>query len=1241
MRLIPNGPDVPERLLRAHEEGKVVFFCGAGISYPAGLKNFTWLVDELYERLNRERAGPEAVAYADKRFDSVLTLLERDLAGGRQTLRAHLPGILKPNLRKRGALDTHRALLALATDRDDRTRLVTTNFDRLFVKADSKANHISAPHLPTPKRSRWDGVVYLHGLMDEAPSQDNLNRLVLTSGDFGLAYLTERWASRFVSELFAKYTVCFTGYSADDPVLRYMLDALSADELLGENPIEVFSFAGAASGSEEHVRESWNAKGVTPIVYADGNDHATLHDTIRSWAATYRDGLQGRRGVALREGRLSPDKLDESGSADRLLWALNEPSGEIAKAFATAEPAPVIEWLAVFTERRFGRADLPAFGIMANQIPQPPSSEGDDLTFSLLNHPSSPRYARWAHLVTYSNRFPSLDEVSLWLARWLCRHLDKPQTILWVAQSGGRLHQRFAYFIQQALGEHKLGDAYQRIWEVISGGYATTRDNSSEFQDWAFRLPAGAISTASKLALFDLLRPRVSFRQPLRLREDGTDISSPGPDAGVRDIVDWDLWLKGGHPHDVLDQLKARVDWAPLLVDCLPTFTQLLKLCVDLMSLLDGATRDEDLSVWHQPSIASHDQNRRFNAWTTLIELCRDAWTATAATNKALALSEFERWRSIDYLLFRRLAMYCATTSEVVPTDTALVLLLESESLWSENCKHEAMQLLLRVAPRLRGKDAASLLKRIVKGPPRKMYRATLSRVEWKYIRDRTVWIRLTKWRESGAKLPKAHSVLLDKLDSAHPEWLKESSERLEFRSWMSSGFGDWRTVSNLPREVHELARALRERKDEFLATDDWSEICAEDPELARLALKQLILIGHWPGSAWRDALNAPEQNAAPVITLSTFGQDIAAAPDSFFVETQHSLPWWLRQHAQTVSGRDTLNFIDICRRVVDALKELPLDETDDVVGQAINHPIGRTIEAIIQNWYSTKPQAGQGLDDPYRGLLQKICSAEFDAYRPGIVLAASNLFSLYSADPGWTRTSLLPRFDWELSSEIAASCWEGYLWVPRIDEQLFREMSSSFAAAAEHYDQLGKHHQQFASLLVWTMMEVADVQEAKVLSKALNLLPPLGLAHAADTLSQAIVQRKETLDDYLVHRVRRVYPGPWPKSAISRSTDEARAIALFCVRTGEQFPTWVRDSRPFLQPFRDIHLVVTELHQSGLCTRFPDSALELLLQFVPDVPYPADDLSKCLTEIKKKQPKVMRQKRFHRLWEISQNQVG
>ena len=44
MQFVRHGPDLPERLLQAHEDGRVVFFCGAGISYPARLPNFAGLV---------------------------------------------------------------------------------------------------------------------------------------------------------------------------------------------------------------------------------------------------------------------------------------------------------------------------------------------------------------------------------------------------------------------------------------------------------------------------------------------------------------------------------------------------------------------------------------------------------------------------------------------------------------------------------------------------------------------------------------------------------------------------------------------------------------------------------------------------------------------------------------------------------------------------------------------------------------------------------------------------------------------------------------------------------------------------------------------------------------------------------------------------------------------------------------------------------------------------------------------
>ena len=132
MQFFKDGPDIPERLLEAHEEGEVVFFCGAGISYPAGLPGFEGLVDELYDRLTPVPDAEQEAARNAKQFDTAIALLEENHVGGREQVRETLSKILRPRTTIPKATATHRALLTLSESRKGRRRLITTNFDRLF-----------------------------------------------------------------------------------------------------------------------------------------------------------------------------------------------------------------------------------------------------------------------------------------------------------------------------------------------------------------------------------------------------------------------------------------------------------------------------------------------------------------------------------------------------------------------------------------------------------------------------------------------------------------------------------------------------------------------------------------------------------------------------------------------------------------------------------------------------------------------------------------------------------------------------------------------------------------------------------------------------------------------------------------------------------------------------------------------------------------------------------------------------
>ena len=59
MQFVKGGPHVPNALLDVHEEGRVILFCGAGISCPAGLPGFRGLVNEIYTALGIDQTSKE------------------------------------------------------------------------------------------------------------------------------------------------------------------------------------------------------------------------------------------------------------------------------------------------------------------------------------------------------------------------------------------------------------------------------------------------------------------------------------------------------------------------------------------------------------------------------------------------------------------------------------------------------------------------------------------------------------------------------------------------------------------------------------------------------------------------------------------------------------------------------------------------------------------------------------------------------------------------------------------------------------------------------------------------------------------------------------------------------------------------------------------------------------------------------------------------------------------------------
>ena len=1271
MQFTSNGPDIPDALLQAHEEGRVVFFCGAGISYPAGLPGFRGLVDQIYERNGTQRSAIESEAFERKQFDVVLELLERRLPGQRLAIRSKLEQALKPNLRLRGATETHNALLRLASGRDGALRLVTTNFDRVFHLAAKRSRQAfeayTAPMLPIPKNSRWNGVVFLHGLLPEKSDEAALNRLVVTSGDFGLAYLTERWAARFVSELFRNYMVCFVGYSIDDPVLRYMMDALAADRIQGEVTPQAWAFGEYELGTEAHKKVEWEAKGVVPILYSvasGGIDHSALHNTLRAWADIYRDGVLGKEAVVGKHALSRPqDSTRQDDFVGRMLWALSDKSGLPAKRFAEYNPAPSLDWLfEAFVDPRFEHGDLKRFGV-------PPRSTFDaKLRFSLISRPAPYNLAQPLGLISSSFNRDHWDDVMFHLARWLIRHLNDPRLILWIANQGGQLNYRCSSLIAEQLNylitlerdgkSSELSEIrvqspnaipspmMRKLWRLLIGARVQSSWRGSDLYAWKKRFQLEGLTTSLRFELRNLLEPKLSLKKPFAWNDETTHVDES---AGIAQLVEWELALQTNHVHAALADISD-AKWTAALPHLLEDFQQLLRDGLDLLRELDGPDEVNDRSCWDLPSITPHWQNKGFHDWVSLIELVRDAWLVIFSHDKARAAQIAEAWFDLPYPTFKRLALFAASQDECIPSERWISWLLDSEArcLWITQTKREMFRLLVLQAQQLSGSEQEQFELAILAGPPRHLFRADLEPNEWQGVVSSAIWLLLAKLNESGLTLGANASARLAEISHEFPAWRLATNESDEFSHWMSgTGDPDYEESRNIhvaPRKRQDLVQWLAKEPPAWspFYEDTWREVCRTRFFHSLLALRDLGQNNLWPAARWSEALQVWAEQGLVLRSWLNAAPLVRSMPDAVLEELAHGVTWWIKAVSKSAIPSDHI-LLEICRRVM----TLPLKvdsgfritregvETYEAVTSAINHPIGYITQALINLWDKRDENENESdlLSAEMKPFFTALSNTKEDRFIHGRVLMGSRLVAFFRADRAWTEQYLLPLLNWSNSPE-AAAIWQGFLWSPRLYQPLLIAFKTQLLETANHYIDLGKHQRQFSAFLIHVALESTEGYSVNELRSAFAALPQSGLDECATALYQAAQGAGSQSEEFWKNRVQPFWQNIWPKSRDLASPRIAESLVRLVVATGGEFPNALATVKDWLRPIEYPNFIVHTLQSSELCNRFPKDALTLLDAVIADQTWVPPELGQCLDQIKQAAPQLVSEPPYRRLFE-------
>lgn len=1267
MQFISGGPDIPDELLQAHEEGRLIFFCGAGISYPAGLPGFKGLVDEIFKLTGTTRTAIEQEAFDRGQFDATLDLLERRLPGQRVAVRKALAQSLKPKLRRRGATDTHAALLRLARSREGDLRLVTTNFDGVFEIAaqrdGQKFNAYSAPMLPIPKNSRWNGLIYLHGSLPKKADAAALNRLVVTSGDFGLAYLTERWAARFVSELFRHYSVCFIGYSINDPVLRYMMDALAADRMLGESTPQAWALGDFEAGQEPAKIIEWEAKGVKPVLYevpVGSHDHSALHKTLHVWGETYRDGVLGKEKMVVSHALARPSaSTQQDDFVGRMLWALSDPSGLPAKRFSEFNPVPSLDWLFdAFSYDRYRHADLPRFGV--SSVIKSDSS----LKFSLICRPTPYTLAPSMTLISSGIETSHWDEVMFNLARWLLRHLNDPDLILWIAQRGGKLHERWSFLVKYELdrlnrlaqeGKTELlddirahapnaipGAVMQTLWRLVLDGRIKSPWSHHDLYSWKTRLTQMGISATLRIELRDALTPKVKLAKPFRWGDEPEASDKP---SRVGQVLDCELVLAADDVGSVLRELKAHQRWQAALPLLMDDFQLLLRDCLDLMQELGEADEYHDRSSWVLPSISPHWQNRGLHDWVTLIELLRDSWLAVRNEDPAGANFIAQAWFKIPYPTFKRLAFFAAAQSECIPAEIWVNWLLVDDSwwLWSTELVREVLRLLVLQGGDLTGPAQKRLEMAILAGPPRRMYRNDLEPERWEDLKDRSIWLRLAKLDASGLALGAKASQIFEELSQLNSAWKLAPNERDEFSIW-TSGTGDpdnedRQEINIAPSHRRELVQWLKQPVPERrpFYEDTWRETCRTRLSLSLTALCELARAGEWPEIRWREALQTWSEEGLTWRSWRYGAPLVQAMPDDVLVKLIRPVTWWFEAVSKSINRDDTI-LLDLCRRVLekylDAASGIEPDgeAADDPIAKAINHPVGHITQTLLNLWFSRKPSDEEGLPEDLKSIFTQLCNIEVHQFRHGRVLLSAQSIALFRVDRSWAEKLLLPLFNWTDFPNEARAAWSGFLWSPRVYWPLLNAFKQHFLETARHYAVLGAQAKQFAAFLTYAALEPNQAFSREEFSSAIALLPQEGLEVGAEALAQALEGAGDQRQEYWKNRILPFWQYVWPKSLDRVTEGIAEDLARLSIAAGSEFPAALTTIQDWLIPLNHPHYIMHRLHESGLCGKFPEDALRLLGVVVNDQPYVSDELRQCLGSIARARPDLTEAPQYVRL---------
>lgn len=638
---ITGDVELPEEVLDAHERGELVFFIGAGASVgsPSNLPLFNELAKQLAKLASHPFEEDGGLDYFIGRLENLPQKFDAH---------EHTYDIIANPESKYNSI--HQAVAELAQS-GGAFRVVTTNYDDHLANAADEGGQTPdvwyAPALPLG--GQFEGIVHLHGSI-RRPNKE----MILSDRDFGSAYLTEAWATRFLLPMFRQFTVVFIGYSYNDTIMRYLTLGLSSAEQ--NNLCKRFAFT-----TDKPSDAKWQYLGIQPISYPPDDNHEALTAALKVWSSRARMGKADHRALLL-DIILGGPRILPVDDRDYLRSRLQSEDGarDFVSAVENLSDKDKLDWLDWVN-------DLNQFKKLF--IPGNKSAISPILSYWFARIYIGSPTLNGAALRTIQHMgqtmSDSLFNAAVWAAKDLYKH-DEEAGLRWQT------------FLSTSVRGQSIPTNGRILRDLVDKSNAT-------------ELPL----------LATLLRPSLLLRTSFLL--DPAEERTRYPSADIS--WDTDECLLNQYIQRAVKESDAG---EPRLGTILENS---MVAAYELLSSYNS--KNFDSLSFGRSAIECHEQDSFRRPVDALIDGLRDYGIKALSVRQELP----ERWWGFEYTLMQRLALHLVAHDESRAADEKLEWLLERTDLYAHNLKHETYRVLAKALPEASPGVKSKVLEVAIAGP--------------------------------------------------------------------------------------------------------------------------------------------------------------------------------------------------------------------------------------------------------------------------------------------------------------------------------------------------------------------------------------------------------------------------------------------------------------------------------------------------------------------------------------------